>query len=119
MNVLDFGSILAATVDVVVAVVVVIFVAVIAAVVLVVLADRRSGLVWRFSPEKEQESRGKGGKSGKNSRPGARTNLMRDIQKFVVAVLFAIVKIQFLCIRQARVVSPLPPASSSRPGTAK
>lgn len=68
MNVLDFGSILAATVDVVVAlavVVVVIFVAVIAAVVLVVLADRRSGLVWRFSPEKEQESCGRGGRVGK------------------------------------------------------
>lgn len=64
MNVLDFGSILAATVDVVVAVAVdvvavVIVVAVIAAVVLV-LADRRSGLVWRFSPEKEQEPGGKG-----------------------------------------------------------
>lgn len=88
MNVLDFGSILAATVDVVVAAVDVIVVAVIAAVVLV-LADRRSGLVWRFSPEKEQESRGseQGRKSGKNSRPGARTNLMRDIQKFVVAVV--------------------------------
>lgn len=55
VNVLDFGSILAATVDVVVAAAVDV-VAVIAAVVLVVLADRRSGLVWRFSPEKEQES---------------------------------------------------------------
>lgn len=67
MNVLDFGSILAATVDVVVAVavvVVVIFVAVIAAVVLVVLADRRSGLVWRFSPEKEQESLGREEREG-------------------------------------------------------
>lgn len=42
---------------------------------------------------------------------------MRDIQKFVVAVLFAIVEIQFLCIRQARVVrTPLP---LPRPGTAK
>lgn len=64
MNVLDFGSILAATVDVVVAAVVIVAAAVvvIAAVVLVVAADRRCGPVWQFSPEKEQTARGKRGK---------------------------------------------------------
>lgn len=64
MNVLDFGSILAATVDVVVAAVVIVAAAVvvIAAVVLVVAADRRCGPVWQFSPEKEQAARGKRGK---------------------------------------------------------
>lgn len=67
MNVLDFGSILAATVDVVVLVVAAVVivaaaVVVIAAVVLVVAADRRCGPVWQFSPEKEQAARGKRGK---------------------------------------------------------
>lgn len=114
MNVLDFGSILLRLLTLLLLLLFLLLSSLLLLLLLlllqlVVAADRRSGPVWQFSPEKEQAARGKSGeRGGKNLRPGARTNLMRDIQKFVVAVVFAIVEIQFLCIRQARVVdSPL------------